>query len=98
MVGFIAADIRHSEGRAWITTVGVIPEYRRRGIGEALILACEQALTEPEVRLSVRVSNQGAIRLYDRLGYQTVERWRRYYQDGEDALVMAKSSGHLGYN
>ena len=90
MVGFIAGDIRPSEKVAWIATVGVLPEYRRRGIGEALVQACEQRLQMPEVRLSVRVSNLEAVNLYLRLGYQKSGYWPAYYQDGEDALVMQK--------
>lgn len=93
MVGFIAGDIRNSENLAWIATVGVLPEYRRRGIGEALVLACEQRLEVPEVRLCVRTSNHEAIHLYLRLGYQKAGFWPRYYQDGEDALVMSKPLG-----
>jgi ribosomal protein S18 acetylase RimI-like enzyme len=90
MVGFIAGDIRPREDLAWIATVGVVPEYRRRGIGTALLQACEAALTVGRVRLSVRVSNRAAIALYERFNYQRVGRWADYYQDGEDALVMEK--------
>ncbi len=90
MVGFIAGDFRPSENLAWIATVGVLPEYRRQGIGEALVLACEQHLRVPEVRLSVRVGNLEAIHLYEHLGYQKAGYWPAYYQDGEDALVMQK--------
>lgn len=90
MVGFIAGDIRPREELAWIATIGVVPEYRRRGIGTALLQACEAQLAVRRVRLSVRASNQAAIDLYERLDYQQVGRWGRYYQDGEDALVMEK--------
>jgi ribosomal protein S18 acetylase RimI-like enzyme len=38
----------------------------------------------------VRRSNLGAIRLYEKLGYQALETWRAYYPDGEDALVLEK--------
>lgn len=90
VVGFIAGDIRPREELAWIATIGVVPEYRRRGIGTALLQACEAQLAVRRVRLSVRASNQAAIDLYERLDYQRVGRWGRYYQDGEDALVMEK--------
>jgi len=90
MVGFIAGDLRPSEQMAWIATVGVLPEYRGRGIGEALIRACEEQLGIPTIRLSVRLSNEGAVRLYQRLGYQRVGIWPTYYLDGEDAVVMEK--------
>jgi len=90
MVGFIAGDVRPRESIAWIATVAVLPEYQRRGIGEALILACEKMISTPRVRLSVRISNRAAIHLYQRLGYQDIGTWPKYYTDREDALVMEK--------
>jgi ribosomal-protein-alanine N-acetyltransferase len=90
LVGFIAGDIRPRESLAWIATIGVLPEYRRRGIGAALLQTCEAQLSVRRVRLSVRASNRPAIELYERSNYQQVGRWGRYYQDGEDALVMEK--------
>jgi len=44
----------------------------------------------PKVRLSVRKTNEEAISLYGGLGYQQVGRWEKYYQDGEDALILEK--------
>ena len=38
--------------------------------------------------LEVRVSNDVARRLYEQVGYRLAGRRRRYYQDGEDALIM----------
>jgi ribosomal-protein-alanine acetyltransferase len=90
MVGFIAGDLRSSEHMAWIATVGVLPEYRGRGVGTALMKACEEQLGIQTIRLSVRVSNERAVRLYQRLGYQRVGLWPNYYLDGEDAVVMEK--------
>jgi ribosomal-protein-alanine N-acetyltransferase len=90
MIGFVACDLRPADNLAWIATIGVLPEHRRRGIGRALLLAVEQQLTLPRVRLNVRVSNQAAIHLYLELGYQRAGVWSGYYQDGEDALVMEK--------
>ena len=43
------------------------------------------------VRLSVRMSNEAAIRLYERAGYTRVGAWGNYYTDGEDGLVMEKT-------
>ena len=93
MVGFIAADIRPSQQMAWIATIGVLPEYRGRGIGSALLEATEQQLQVDSIRLNVRVSNHPAIRLYKSFGYQQVGRWPQYYSDGEDALIMEKELG-----
>jgi len=90
MVGFIAGDIRRLEGVAWIATVAVLPEFRGRGIGAALLQACEAQISVNRIRLCVRPSNDVAIRLYERFGYTKVGEWTRYYQDGESALVMEK--------
>jgi ribosomal protein S18 acetylase RimI-like enzyme len=90
MVGFIAGDPRPSENLAWIATIGVLPEYQRRGIGRALVRACEKKLPQQRIRLCVRVSNEGAIEMYKREGYLSVDTWREYYNDKENALVMEK--------
>ncbi len=90
MIGFVAGDPRPSEGLAWIATIGVAPEFRRRGIGRDLLRACEAQLKTARLRLSVRTSNTGAIELYEAEGYERVEVWQGYYRDGEAALVMEK--------
>ena len=91
MVGFIAADVRRHEDLAWISTLGVLPQYRRRGLGSRLLQACEQQLPVTHVRLSVRATNDPAIQMYTRSGYQQQGVWKRYYTDGEDALVLEKT-------
>jgi len=93
MIGFVAGDPRPSEGFSWIATIGVAPEFRRRGIGRDLLRACEAQLKTPRVRLSVRASNDGAIKLYEQEGYQRVDVWQSYYNDGEAAVVMEKTRG-----
>jgi ribosomal protein S18 acetylase RimI-like enzyme len=90
MVGFVAGDPRPSEGVSWIATIGVDPRYQRRGIGRTLLEACEAQIKLPRVKLTVRISNQSAISLYEKQGYRSVDIWRRYYNDGEDGLVMEK--------
>jgi ribosomal-protein-alanine N-acetyltransferase len=90
MVGFIAGDPHPREGVGWIATLGVLPQYRRMGIAAALLEKCEQALTQPSIRLSVRRSNDPALALYRKFGYQMVDVWRNYYHSGEDALVLEK--------
>lgn len=90
MIGFIAGDPRPSENLAWIATIGVLPEYRRHGIGRALLRACEKKLPQQRIRLCVRVSNEGAIEMYKREGYLSVDTWREYYNDKESGLVMEK--------
>jgi ribosomal protein S18 acetylase RimI-like enzyme len=91
LVGFIAAEVRRLQEQAWIATIGVLPEYRQRGIGTLLLQQCEARLDVPIIRLSVRASNYPAIRLYTRLGYSRYGSWPRYYTDGEEALILEKN-------
>lgn len=90
MIGFAAGDKHNGDGIGWIATIGIDPHYRRRGIGRELLRACESQLRTGRIRLSVRASNDGAIRLYEQEGYQRIEVWQGYYNDGEAAIVMEK--------
>ncbi len=91
MIGFVAGDPHPRDGWGWIATIAVDPRYRRRGIGLALLHACESKLGVPQSRLTVRISNQSAITMYEKDGYKTTEIWKSYYNDGEDGMVMEKS-------
>jgi ribosomal-protein-alanine N-acetyltransferase len=77
---------------AHITTLGVLPEWRRKRIGERLLVELlTVAKTRGAVRatLEVRPSNEAAIKLYAKYGFKTVAIRKDYYSDNhEDALVM----------
>ena len=90
MIGFVAGDPRPSQGAGWIATIGVDPAYQHRGIGRALLRACEARMNFSRSKLTVRLSNDKAIALYEQEGYRVVEIWKKYYNDGEDGLVMEK--------
>jgi ribosomal-protein-alanine N-acetyltransferase len=83
---------------AWhIMNVAVASTHRRRGIASAL-LEHLFALTRDDMRrgytLEVRVSNEPAIRLYERLGFAVRGTRRGYYTDNrEDALIMWRDAG-----
>ena len=90
MVGFIGGEREAGKRLGWVTTLGVMPAYRRCGIAQALLRKCEKELAMPAIRLSVRASNMAAIRLYENAGYEVVDHWGKYYTGGEDALVFEK--------
>lgn len=92
IVGFVFVMI--SQGTGHITTIGVAPEHRRRGLAQKMLRHAEKALCNREITtlsLEVRVSNIAAQSLYRGLGYTTVQRLNNYYNNGEDAFLMVKS-------
>lgn len=74
--------------------VAVDPEFRRQGIARALIEALIAALAEGGsrcLRLEVRVSNESARSLYERMGFRKLGLRKNYYQNPrEDALILGK--------
>ena len=79
-----------------ITNVAVSPEFRRRHIGEALINEMIRRTGEEGAvswTLEVRVDNDPAIKLYEKMGFRGEGIRKKYYAyDGTDALIMWK--GH----
>jgi len=78
---------------AWhVMNVAVDPDLRRRGVATALLERLFELTHGDERRgytLEVRVSNDGAIQLYERLGFEARGLRRGYYTDNrEDALIM----------
>lgn len=95
VLGYIGMEMPADEG--YIFNVAVIPEYRKRGIGKALI----DYLVDFAVRndlymltLEVRQSNISAINLYQKCGFEKVGQRKNYYSSPtEDAILMTKFFG-----
>lgn len=83
---WIAGDEAH------ISTIAVDPEYRRRGVGQLLLVTAIERAIQLNARLmslEVRVSNITAQSLYHKYGFKVVGSQPRYYSDNrEDALIM----------
>lgn len=92
VVGFIASEVSRSDGAAWIVIVGTHPRHWGRGIATALIgeVARSMADRAQRLKLTVRRGNARAIRLYEYLGFREVSVARRYYNNGEDGLIMER--------
>lgn len=90
LVGYIGTWFIYDE--AHIGTIATKQEYRGRRIAEQLIAyTAFQGIQEgvDYIVLEVRVSNDAAIRLYERMGFSQVGLRKRYYTDTqEDALLM----------
>ncbi len=80
---------------AHITLLAIHPDYQRQGLGRSLLSALLQlarAQGLERATLEVRPSNQAALSLYQKFGFQEAGRRRRYYQDNdEDALILWRS-------
>lgn len=93
MAGFLCVLVG-DDGIAHITTIGVAPEHRRRGLAAQLLEELDDALLARGISaavLEVRVGNVAAQRLYEACGYFTTQRIAKYYNDGEDGFLMVKA-------
>ena len=90
IVGY--AGLWLSLDEAHITTFAVLPDHRRRRIGERMLLslfARAEKLGAEWLTLEVRASNLPAQRLYEKYGFRPAGVRRRYYSDNnEDAIIM----------
>jgi len=62
----------HDRRKGWINRLAVDPEYQRRGIGLALIRACEQALRAAGIEIIAALiehGNEASVQLFERAGY-----------------------------
>lgn len=81
-------------GETDMMNVAVHPDFRRRGIAEALVKRLVEDLQAMEshcLTLEVRASNAPAIALYEKLGFSQIGRRKNYYRNPrEDALILRK--------
>ena len=77
-----------------IISIAVLPENRNIGVGYALVDEALRAMSASyeakSCYLEVRVSNDVALSLYKRTGFEVERTIREYYSDGEDAYIMSK--------
>ena len=76
-----------------VLNVATHPAWRRRGIAQQLLAHVDDVARAEACRyltLEVRRGNHGAVRLYRRHGYRPVGLRPRYYEDGEDAILMIR--------
>jgi len=91
IVGYLISEVQ--EDRGHVASMAVAPEYRRVGIGEAMLRRCVDRFAGriKRVYLEVRPSNRAARLLYSKLAFVETGRVRKsYYPDGEDAIEMER--------
>lgn len=94
--GFIVGQLAADE--AEVLSVGVVPQWQRRGVGSILIEGLARAVKRADAKrlfLEVAADNQAAFELYRGLGFTAVGMRKGYYdragsgQAAQDALVLA---------
>ncbi len=93
VVGYTIGIIRHRTV-GHLVSVAVSPACRRVGVGRALIEETLARLASAGVKsymLEVRESNAPAIGLYKKMGFSEAGKMKKYYADGESAIVMELS-------
>ena len=79
---------------AELANIAVAPTHRGQGVGKLLMEKMHdyaRTFGAERMLLEVRVSNQSAIGLYEKYGYERYGLRENYYADGEDAYLMQKS-------
>jgi ribosomal-protein-alanine N-acetyltransferase len=78
-----------------LMNIAVDPDRRRQGIARTLLDSMlDRAGEDANYTLEVRVSNTGAMALYEQYGFRSVGIRRHYYSDnGEDAVIMWRAVG-----
>jgi len=93
--GFIISqlDVEENNEFGHIITINVAPKHRRQGTATKLLNEMEKLLKQKGInqcRLEVREDNKQAIKLYQKLGYQTVSILENYYGK-KHGLYLKKS-------
>jgi len=94
VVGFIILDMR-GPFAGYVQTIGVMPEWRNRGIGKKLIAFAEARIfrESPNVFLCVSSFNTRAQKLYAQLGYERIGELKNYVISGHAEILMRKTTG-----
>jgi ribosomal protein S18 acetylase RimI-like enzyme len=93
LAGYALLAVRKGGKTARLYSLAVDPAQARRGVGRALLQACERyarAHGRSALRLEVRDDNASAIALYEKMGYRHFGRYEDYYADGAVALRFEK--------
>jgi ribosomal protein S18 acetylase RimI-like enzyme len=94
LVGYGLVGFRKGSRLAWLYSLAVDPDFRRRGYGRELLAGCEHAAHARgaiALRLEVRIGNRRALGLYQQSGYRREGRIEAYYEDGAAAWRLKKT-------
>ena len=93
VAGYALVSTRRGGRTARIYSLAVDPAQGRRGVGRALLQACERYARAhgcAALRLEVRYDNAAAIALYEKMDFHPFGHYEGYYEDGAAALRFEK--------
>jgi ribosomal-protein-alanine N-acetyltransferase len=93
VLGYVVANLVPNHGRPFghVKDIAVHPDHRGEGVGRELLERALHVLDihgAESVKLEVRASNEPALALYREFGFEFLRTVSRYYDDGEDALIL----------
>jgi ribosomal-protein-alanine N-acetyltransferase len=89
-VGYLIAYRNHSEGLSELYRIAVLPEHRQKGLARRLLTEWIRRSSGLRLILEVASKNTAAITLYQQSGFTMIARRKRYYSDGDDALIFER--------
>jgi GNAT superfamily N-acetyltransferase len=101
LASLVPMDLSRMAHRALVTNVFVVAEYRRQGVGAALLDALEDHARDlgiVQLELAVNAENLAAIRFYEARGYTTFGRVPRGFRHGDryfDETLMVLALGNI---
>ncbi|MDX1808701.1 MAG: N-acetyltransferase [Sulfurospirillaceae bacterium] len=92
IIGYILFFCPANKAYSRLYSLAVLPQFQGKGYASTLIKKALAKIDERYKRifLEVRISNKGAIKLYESFGFVKTKVLPKYYSDGEDALKMCR--------
>ena len=100
MLGFLPWSGGAEEGNPWVSdllAIAVVPEQRRRGIGDALMRQMFKLVEEmsewrevKEIQLTCAAGNQAGLDFFEKYGFCVIDPNHGSYSGGQPALRLAK--------
>ncbi|AFY37815.1 GCN5-related N-acetyltransferase [[Leptolyngbya] sp. PCC 7376] len=88
-IGVIMGGLEE-EGRVWVEMLSVSSDYRRRGVGTALmdqLINTAEIVSARGLMVDIDHDNYGALKFYKRFGFKRVGHMNQYYYDSSKALI-----------